>query len=214
MVTHLLMTRFAVDFQRIPLTPSWFRKRFDLFERYCVPSVKAQTLTDFRWLIYISSKFAREYASRLAGYDGRIEVRTDDHKAALDAIGDVVVTTRLDSDDAIAATVLEQAHWLAPSVSEPTLVNFLTGYHVHDKRQRAYVGRGAAFKSLIEPAGSRVGVYVRNCDEIADVFPSVVVREPSWLRVVHGGNLVNRFNFGFKSVPLVSVRDQGFPWLA
>lgn len=217
MVAHLLMTRFAVDFGRtanpMPLTKTWFRRRFDLFEQYCLPSVLAQTFRDFRWLIYIAPKCESEIAPRLRAYDPRIDVRTDDHKGALNLPADVLVTTRLDSDDAIGATVLEQVDRLAPTVRRATLVEFPKGYHVHHGRQRAYVGKGGAFKALIEPNVPRVGVYVKNCDVIGAHFPAIRIDSPSWLRVVHGGNLVNQFNNGIQSYPLASVRDPEFPWL-
>jgi Putative rhamnosyl transferase len=127
-VAHLLMTRFAVDFGRpadpMPLTRAWFRRRFDLFEQYCLPSVMAQTFRDFRWLIYIAPKVDGQIGDRLRAYDPRIEVKIDDYKGALVTPADVLTTTRLDSDDGIGATVLEQIDRLAPTMRRATLVDF------------------------------------------------------------------------------------------
>lgn len=212
-IAHLLMTRFAVQVGDHPPSSRWIESRWDLFERYCLPSVLAQTFRDFRWLIYIAPAVSEAIADRLRAYDPRIEVRRDSHKDSLDVEADVLVTTRLDSDDALAATALKRVQAIASRPTTATLVDFPNGYYVHHQRQKAYVGRGAAFKSLIEPT-TRVGVYVQNCDVIGKSFPAITIAAPAWLRVVHGGNVTNRFNLAKKSFPLADIPRSEFPCLA
>ena len=54
--SHFLITRFNLnlyerDKHAAPTrTARWLEHRFEVFERYCLPSVAAQTATDFRWL--------------------------------------------------------------------------------------------------------------------------------------------------------------------
>lgn len=53
---HLIITRFnlnlyARDKHDAPTrTERWLEHRFEIFERYCLPSVAAQTNPNFRWL--------------------------------------------------------------------------------------------------------------------------------------------------------------------
>ena len=51
---HYLLTRFNValpDSSGINLQPAWLDPRIDLFRRFCLPAVEAQTTKDFTWLI-------------------------------------------------------------------------------------------------------------------------------------------------------------------
>ncbi len=56
-VQHFLFTRFNLRNEswnstknaNPVLTEEWLEKRFDLFERFCLPSVKAQINQNFRW---------------------------------------------------------------------------------------------------------------------------------------------------------------------
>ncbi|MCU1424755.1 MAG: hypothetical protein JWM51_1046, partial [Microbacteriaceae bacterium] len=53
---HVLLTRFNLPSagveSLIRAQEGWLRTRVELFERYCVPSVLAQTSSSYRWLIY------------------------------------------------------------------------------------------------------------------------------------------------------------------
>jgi hypothetical protein len=53
---HVLLTRFnarfAAKWTELCLDPAWLGHRFSLFERFCYPSVQAQTSTGFTWLVF------------------------------------------------------------------------------------------------------------------------------------------------------------------
>ena len=57
--THVIMTRFNVERPKrhdpMRLDPGWLAGRFDLFEKYCLPSVAAQTAGNFTWMIYFDA---------------------------------------------------------------------------------------------------------------------------------------------------------------
>lgn len=216
-MTSLLLTRFAVRYGRTgvrpePLSQAWFDGRFDLFERYCLPSVQRQTWADFRWYIYVDAAVETWVSDRLRAYDPRIEIRTEDYHCPPADLTGRVVSTRLDSDDAIAPHVMARIHAEAEAASStPLLVDFATGYHWHHQRRIGYVGRGRAFKALIEDGPRYHGVYVHKCEDMPSHFRTVRVDAPAWLRVVHGGNLTNRFTFGR---PLATAEVlQVFPWI-
>ena len=60
---HFILTRFNVLMKTAPaaaagaprkgLDPEWLKRRFDLFERVCLPSVDRQTEGAFQWLVFL-----------------------------------------------------------------------------------------------------------------------------------------------------------------
>ena len=68
--THVIMTRFNVERPRrhdpMRLDPDWLAGRFDLFEKYCLPSVAAQTARDFHWLVYFDAGTPEPIRRRIA----------------------------------------------------------------------------------------------------------------------------------------------------
>lgn len=212
-MTVLLLTRFAAAIGGKAPSASWIASRWELFERYCLPSVKAQTFAGFVWWIYVHQGCDPAVAQRLCGYDHRINVMHTDYRSLPGLGSGPVVTVRLDSDDALSATALERIVAAAQNRKRATLIDLPSGYHVSHGKQRAYYGKGGAFKALVEPNQPRVGVYVESCDTIAKRFPTVTVKAP-WLRVVHGGNLRNRYDSSKRSMPLAKLKGEAFPWLA
>ena len=93
---HLIITRFnlnlyARDKHDAPTrTERWLAHRFEVFERYCLPSVAAQTNPNFRWLCLFDAATPAAYRRRIGGYQsavpGRIlqrrAGRTPDRKSA------------------------------------------------------------------------------------------------------------------------------------
>jgi hypothetical protein len=47
---HFIITRFNLR-REIPISEAWLDKRIELFERYCLPSINAQTDTEFFWFV-------------------------------------------------------------------------------------------------------------------------------------------------------------------
>ena len=71
---HLLITRFnlnlyARDKHDAPTrTERWLEHRFEIFERYCLPSVAAQINPNFRWLCLFDAATPAAYRRRIGGY--------------------------------------------------------------------------------------------------------------------------------------------------
>ena len=213
-MTHILMTRFAIALGRRVPSAAWLTRRFELFERYCLPSVLGQTFQEFEWRIFVHPAIDTATVERLMAYDRRILVRTEPVRPIVLSGTGRVVTTRLDSDDALAVDTLARIQAVAEGHrgGRPLLINCPTGWHLDHESQRAYLGRGGAFKALVERLQA-TGVFVDNCDRIGRRFPTHTLSGPAWLRVVHGGNLTNRFDARRASVPVSAVPAAAFPWL-
>jgi hypothetical protein len=88
---HFIVTRFNLPLFKAKvdgkvvgnLDETWLAGRFDLFERYCLPSVKGQTCQDFRWIVLFDAATPEHFKKRIetlkAEYDRLIPCFVDSH---------------------------------------------------------------------------------------------------------------------------------------
>ena len=106
-------------------TNEWLARRFDLFERICLPSLMAQTDTDFHWLVFFSDRTPEPFLTRIAELkqrfhpfipcflkdfeqqEGRFKHEVHKRLAPTD---EHIITARIDNDDAFHRTYLERLH--------------------------------------------------------------------------------------------------------
>ena len=75
--SHFIITRFnlnlyAQDKHDLPTrTDRWLEHRFEVFERYCLPSVAAQTSGNFTWLCLFDAATPESCRRRIEGYKAR-----------------------------------------------------------------------------------------------------------------------------------------------
>jgi hypothetical protein len=202
-VTHLVLTRFNVRWIIGPHDTDWLAHRFELFDRFCYPSVQGQTTHDFRWLVFFDEDTPEPFRSRIGAY-ARWPVFTPifigrPSSAVYDAaiaahVGDAdhLVTTRLDNDDALGRDFV---HRVQASVrpGEREFLNLPIGCIWRKGRLYRHEHRSNAFISLAEPAAGHLTVWSNRHEDAADVAP---VRQlaggTAWLQVVHERNVANR----------------------
>src|SRR5690242_18014538 len=67
--SHVIMTPFNVARPRrtepIRLDPGWLAQRFELFERFCLPSVAAQSAGGFTWMVYFDAATPQPFRDRV-----------------------------------------------------------------------------------------------------------------------------------------------------
>lgn len=137
---HLLLTRFNVrrdgSMQKTP-DEAWLAHRFDLFERFCLPSLCAQTCQGFRWIVFFDEATPDSYRSKIeiyAKWPNFQPLYVD--RLSLSDLATVLepyvqapylITTRLDNDDALSKHFIErlQAQF---TYQEFEFVNFADGY--------------------------------------------------------------------------------------
>lgn len=220
--THLVLTRFSIRSSGVGFPgqweDGWFERRFELFERYCLPSMLAQTSQDFTWLVFCDPSTPEEVVERLRGYSDRITVaecrrqssirgKAPDDLRDLDKFVDpgsaVVITTRLDSDDALNRHAIEQIQGHAPAYAESPgehlLHTFPLGCKLDAVNGQAYRTwyRQNAFLSLFERAGNDVQGVMRDSHVRLEKLFSPQVQDHAvlgWLQVLHGGNVSNSLN--------------------
>ena len=216
-VQHLLVTRFNLRQEGLKwdklgnpvLGPDWMRERIGLFEHYCAPSVRAQTLTDFTWLILMDRDTSQESRARLgrvvAGmpnvefiYLPPISTDVSVAEAVLQRTSgepDVLLTTRLDNDDAIhqdALAVVREK--MRPDRRE--FLNLRFGYVTDGETARVKSNKYGHFATLVEPraAGSFRTVHCGLPHGRAHSFAPYrqITDQPYWLELIHPRNAANR----------------------
>lgn len=124
---HFLITRFNLkqdswvnDKHSTPLfgaSDNWLKKRFELFEDFCLPSVKSQSNKNFKWLVYFSTDTSDTYKEKIRSIQldfpnflpkfipGMNElvnsIKSDIKIECNDFNNSIIITTRLDNDDAL-----------------------------------------------------------------------------------------------------------------
>ncbi len=211
---HVIMTRFNCSNSRssndreIPIRsrPGWMEERFELFERYCLPSVLAQTNQDFEWHIYFDRQTSPEHLARARrGIAGRDNIKlmlcdiygseTVQEDLARDLPKSLawLVTTRFDNDDALHRDFVDRLH---KEVSTSTMesLNFPLG--VVYGQGKTYLSRqeSNAFISLSEPFVREFRtVLATRHEKMGGVAPvKNIDGGPAWMQVVHDGNVSNK----------------------
>jgi hypothetical protein len=214
-VRHFIITRFNLRGNED--TPSsakmideaYLAQRLELFERFCLPTVRSQTEQNFKWLVLFADETPAAVKARVAAYAaewpnlvpvylprGTGSVGPLVVRPYLDASPQTLITTRLDNDDGLARDYVAKVQRHV-GTGERLVLQFPVGYVWHD--DRIYLDRQEhnAFTTLVEPLahgsdGEFNTIYKGSHSDIERLGRLIDVdAEPSWLQVIHGSNLEN-----------------------
>jgi hypothetical protein len=202
---HVILTRFNVKIeQSAPPGTDWLEERFSLFERFCLPSVQAQTCGNIVWVIFCDPDIPPRYRDRIREYAQWDTLRPIYFRHMFEqgmvraAVAELahgythLITSRLDNDDAICRTFVESVQRRFRGQSFEFL-NFTNGYVWNEGRVWSAQHASNPFISLVEDAANYSTVYCGNHMELHQQGRVVQIAEPAgWLQVVHGRNLSNR----------------------
>jgi len=206
-MTHFLITRFAIPFakdsiryERCTNAPGWFDKRCDLFEKYTLPSIEAQTNQDFYWILIANPDFPGMDKDRLESYAADVLWVDWEWDEGFDTLGNKlkahflmdewIITSRVDNDDMLSkhfiegcqVTATENVQWLS----------FPYGYIL--KKDAAYLRKypSSPFVSFVERGDSPITVYHTSHIYAGKKYPLVEISDdPGWVQIDHGDNVKN-----------------------
>jgi len=209
---HLVLTRFNVpdpgmprDKQGRPVRDgAWLAERWRLFETFCLPSMAAQTCRAFRWLVFFdqatppADRARAQACAERAAFDpvfvNEMPECVPEVRRRVDAHVDVLLTTRLDNDDAVAREFIAVVQAAARD-RDLAWLNPPQGYFY--ARGSVYAARDEAspFVSLAERrahAPWRTVWSAAHQDLAASAGLVQLEAGPLWLRVIHGRNVSDR----------------------
>ena len=183
--SHFIITRFnlnlyAQDKHDLPTrTDRWLEHRFEVFERYCLPSVAAQTSGNFTWLCLFDAATPESCRRRIEGYKARCPQFEAVYYTAAQAANltenlrttiaayvscdrtgrksppppKLLITTNLDNDDAFSSDVVELLQRELRPAPGKRIYSLLYGYQYFTDRRFALKMRytNNHFLTLAEP---------------------------------------------------------------
>jgi hypothetical protein len=207
-VGHVLLTRFNLPTHGheslVRAKANWLHDRTQLFDRYCHPSVAAQTDQNFSWVIYFdpeSPEWLMNWirAHEAAGHFTPLfreqvprEVLLADIEEVLGRRPNWLITSNLDNDDSIAVDFVERVK-SAPTKGSRTAVYLADGLIRRDGKLYRHHYPLNPFCSVVETWDAPVTAWNYWHISLPDHMPATILRGgPGWLQVVHGANVSNR----------------------
>lgn len=203
---HVILTRFSVRFEGFPpIEDDWLAYRWAFFRDALAASVARQTVRDFQWLVFFDIDTPAWLRAEIEvvgeGLFTPRYVATWSSRVAQAAVAEVsdtpfLITTRIDSDDAIAIQFVADVQSRFDH-QESMYVNLLCGVQVE---------RTGEVYRYDEPCGPFISYIERRVASIPPrtVFQSLshgqsqlfadvlnVVGPPRWMQIIHGSNLAN-----------------------
>lgn len=214
-ICHVILTRFNMRTGgrevAIRSSPGWLERRFELFERYCLPAVAAQTFQDFQWIIFFDEASPQWVWERIAELQKIRHFHVNASplfnadgwgQATRQVLGggahpQLLVTTNLDNDDGLSIDYMQRLNECVRKnriIETPFAINFLNGvissngyvYHIKHKR--------CAFVNVVE----RFGPDITTCNVYQHMFLNQHMRviqedrHSAWYQIVHGANVSNK----------------------
>lgn len=216
MTHHVLITRFNLPTvgqeSIVRADPGWLQTRWGLFQRFCLPSVRSQTVQDFQWLVYLDPQSPQWLIDAMdeLSVEGtlipryRTVVEPETLRADLDQItardGGRLLTTNLDNDDGLAADFVARLRdaerdRLIARPDEPRFALYLVAglIRLGDRALYEHTDRTNAFCSVSDIGEAATTCWSNWHTLLGRDMPAVEVGGgPAWLQVVHGTNVSNR----------------------
>jgi hypothetical protein len=192
----------------------WCRRRLELFETYGLPSVANQTSDNFLWFVFFDYTHTPSFVkSTIKLWQEQrcpslvpiyVDTFTPDilRKKIIPYIetqDDAVVTTRLDTDDALVPTFIEILQKIIMKNPEfRGFINFDIGYCLNDAKAYIYKDASNMFFSCVVDKNAKFDTaHHFNHAKIEKHGNVLHVRNrPMFLLVNHGQNISKRTNHG------------------
>lgn len=211
MIYHYIFTRWnkllpgssVYNYEKVSDPDLWMRDRHQRFKKYCYASVMKQTCMDFVWLLYFDEKTPDQHMKPYIGNPNirivfqypmtHLQNAQNKFKS-----GDIIITSRLDSDDALAPHYIQIVQQLALSEHQPMpFIIDAEGVQYDEAKDKfyhvSYDTARSPFLSLVEKVGDdalKTCFYISH-PQMPTKFPSVIVNDVLWCQVIHGYNVVN-----------------------
>jgi hypothetical protein len=234
---HFLLTRFNLKNRAweatkdtIPkgLTKEWLINRIELFQNYCLPSVKNQTNKNFIWVIILDVDTPDFFKDKLKsilnidlniklifadGFNGLTPTLLNEIKNITTPKDKYIITTRLDNDDIIHKDFVKTIQDLYKP-HHNTIIDLKNGYQLSNKNQPDIRFLGYNFNPFI------------SLIESSNMFKTVLLREhlqwkfyckkhisyskrALWIQLIHSKNQANTKISYLKRIRTFYFKDFG-----
>jgi len=216
MIGHILLTRFNIRAKYSNradyLWDEWLYQRLRIFNTITRPSVDAATKPEyFFWVILIDERTPDWLKEALPpikyiynGCTSEVEEREklDSYLLSLVPLATKIITTRLDSDDAVSKHHFEVVGSHAEGVAS-CYINLLHGVQMKNGKFYDIKLPSNCFLSKVSEPGDFSSVFDINHTIAQDRFDykEIDTPLPMWLMNIHKGNVSNKLS-GYKKIDL------------
>lgn len=182
--------------------------RFDIFEKYTLPSIKNQTNQNFKWIVLFHEETPDKYLKRIKDlkkiYDF-IDIYVEDggwfnftvYCNNNNENCDFYITTRIDNDDMFNENYIKEIQDYANQNLHKCILSFPYGekLDLESKKHYEYVVKNNHFLSMISPKEDHIMSY--NHAKILDSDNEIIFLKsdkPMWTEIVHETNVINDIN--------------------
>lgn len=213
---HFIITRFNVNIYPIDfpkrIEDTWLSIRFELFQKYCFPTIKAQRNQNFTWLVLFDEQTPahfRKIINIYARYKNFTPVYCGEYSTIMPTVAtrmqevapdaEWFLSTRLDNDDALSIDFTHCLHGIMQSLNETDLkpsdtlyINFPNGLQLFENDFYDFKDVTNAFVSLLERPDDPHTVFWVDHPAIHDMAPVIQAEtSPLWLQIIHDINVYN-----------------------
>lgn len=214
--THVVITHFNLDYATFyPQVPvgqykniDWLKKRFELFENYCLKTMIKQTNKNFIWLCFFHKDTPEPFMSKILKYKDlcpQIKIYFGDtFEKYCNSLAEIVkecieprkylVTTRLDGDDCFSVDYIENIQQNIYETKKGYFLDFIYGYIYDEIKDEVHYQkfRRNPFCSRVERWEDLKTVRMIGHDRINQAGPIYMIKtKPMWAQIIHGGNILN-----------------------
>ena len=217
MFKHYIITRFNLRAKEWQFTKNstkvlddnWLKNRFELFEKYCLPSLIAQTNKNFEWVIFFDTETPQFFKDKIEGYKQQlpnlVSLFVENMELFLPTIQEYiknnnqeyVITTRLDNDDCVSKYFVEEIQKNF-NKQEYEALDFIDGYSLQispdfklGKKRHLY----NPFISLVEKKQNPTSVWSRSHTSWKrETRIKRILDKRIWMVIIHQENKVNEFD--------------------
>jgi len=218
---QFLLTRFNIysgsELKFDPETDvDYLRHRFELFDKYTVPSVYSQTARDFKWIVLFSDRLPNEFVKKVTEYEEKYEffegrylskeqvfpkrymLNESIKKIISDYTQGEVILTRMDNDDVIADNYLENVKNAAEKhhLNYNFAINFSRGLQ-YDETNKVLIKYNRPHNHFFSICTHISDDFIEPlCQNHENIMENMELREedssfPQWMEIIHGNNLSN-----------------------
>ena len=213
-IRHYIITRFNTpwvnDEQGNPkgLDCDYLKYRFELFDRYTVPSMCYQTCKDFKWIVLYDERTPKEYREKAMSYTelGFYEPIFVKSGFSIEGItNDLIadknfyyITSRVDNDDALMPDYVECIQNKAKKVfPKDKFITSVRNYR-YDVKEKSLTSYKLKKNHFISRTGN---VYELGQDAMpVNPFKYAKVAGTHSVEVVHDTNIINSTRYTFRGI--------------
>lgn len=208
-------------------TKSWMDERFELFDKYCFPSLLNQSNKNFVWFCLFDKDTEEKHKTKIAEYQEQLPLfrpiylepsdinnlyeKVDPFiRRFLDPTNEYIITTNVDNDDSLHKNMIDNIQKAFLKDPKESLYRFAYGYQYFTRyklmlKMKYPHNHFLTLASKISSAPIKPITHYGHANAHRALPFTDILTNPMWIEIVHESNVNNsiRVKFKIKYVPVI-----------